>query len=119
MIWMANQLGSSRFKVQEAKFNAFADGDAVYRFFELFDLANVPNAKVILELAAAKRIRLTPPPKPMFEEKMLFALLWNRNLQAIGGRNWATASFTGCLAWCPTPGSWIPLRCPRTAPSRS
>lgn len=33
-------------------------------------------------MAAAKQIRLTPPPKPIFEEKMLFALLWNRNLQA-------------------------------------
>jgi hypothetical protein len=32
-------------------------------------------------LAAAGRIRLTPPPKPVFEEKMLFALLWNRNLR--------------------------------------
>jgi hypothetical protein len=81
MTWLANQLGSTRFKVQDAKFSAFADGDAVYRFFELFDLANVPNAKAILELAVAKRIRLTPPPKPLFEEKMLFALLWNRNLQ--------------------------------------
>jgi hypothetical protein len=59
----------------------FADDDAVYRFFELFDLANVANSKQIFELAAEKRIRLTPPPKPMFEEKMLFALLWNRNLQ--------------------------------------
>jgi hypothetical protein len=81
MIWLANQLGVSRFKVQDSKFSAFADGDAVYRFFELFDLANVPNARAILGLAAAKRIRLTPPPKPLFEEKMLFALLWNRNLQ--------------------------------------
>ena len=71
MTWLANQLGASRFKVQDAKFSAFADGDAVYRFFELFDLANVPNAKAIFELAAAKRIRLTPPPKPIFEEKML------------------------------------------------
>src|SRR6185295_15907565 len=35
----------------------------------------------ILQRAAVKRIRLTPPPKPLFEEKMLFALLWNRNLQ--------------------------------------
>jgi hypothetical protein len=59
----------------------FADGDAVYRFFELFDLPNVPNAKHIFELASAKRIQLTPPPKPVFEEKMLFALLWNRHLQ--------------------------------------
>jgi len=80
MIWMTRQLGSSRFKVEDTKFRAFADGDAVYRFFELFDLANVPNAELIFELAAAKRIRLTPPPKPIFEEKMLFALLWNRNL---------------------------------------
>jgi hypothetical protein len=47
----------------------------------LFDLANVANANRVFELASDKRIRLTPPPKPIFEEKMLFALLWNRNLQ--------------------------------------
>ena len=81
MEWLASQLGSPRFKVQSPKFADFKDGDAVYRFFELFDLVNVPNAKKIFELAAAKKIRLTPPPKPIFEEKLLFALLWNRNLQ--------------------------------------
>jgi hypothetical protein len=80
MIWLAEQLDNSKFKIQDSTFADFADGDSVYRFFELFDLANVPNAKKIFELAAAKRIRLTPPPKPVFEEKMLFALLWNRNL---------------------------------------
>jgi hypothetical protein len=82
MEWLANQIQGSRFKVQGSRFADFADGDAVYRFFELFDLANVPNSKKIFELAAEKRIRLTPPPKPVFEEKMLFALLWNRNLQS-------------------------------------
>lgn len=82
MTWVANQLGSSRFNIRDTNFSAFADGDAVYRFFELFDAANVPNAKQIFELAAAKRIHLTPAPKPIFEEKMLFALLWNRNLQS-------------------------------------
>ncbi len=81
MEWLASQIGNSKFKIQNSKFEGFADGDAVYRFFELFDLANVANAKRIFELAAEKKIRLTPPPKPMFEEKMLFALLWNRNLQ--------------------------------------
>ncbi len=79
MSWLCEQLGS-RFTVHDSRFNDFADGDAVYRFFELFDLANVPNAKRIFALAAEKRLRLTPPPKPLFEEKMLFALLWNRNL---------------------------------------
>ncbi|MCU0784124.1 MAG: hypothetical protein MUF81_08795 [Verrucomicrobia bacterium] len=77
--WLCEQLGP-RFTIHDSQFTSFADGDAVYRFFELFDLANVPNSKKIFELAAAKRIRLTPPPKPVFEEKMLFALLWNRNL---------------------------------------
>ena len=84
MMWIAEQLnqrGGATFNLQLSTFNDFADGDAVYRFFELFDLPNVSNAKTIFELAAEKKIRLTPPPKPMFEEKMLFALLWNRNLQ--------------------------------------
>jgi hypothetical protein len=81
MEWLANEIGNSKFKIQNSKFEGFAEGDAVYRFFELFDLPNVGSAKKIFELAAEKKIRLTPPPKPMFEEKMLFALLWNRNLQ--------------------------------------
>ena len=78
--WLAAQLGA-RFTVHDSRFNDFAEGSGVYRFFELFDVANVPNSKKIFELAAEKKIRLTPPPKPVFEEKMLFALLWNRNLQ--------------------------------------
>jgi hypothetical protein len=80
MEWLAGQMKNSEFGIRNSEFTDFKDGDAVYRFFELFDLANVPNAKKIFELAAAKKIRLTPPLKPIFEEKMLFALLWNRNL---------------------------------------
>ena len=81
MEWLAAQLGS-RFTVHDSQFQGFTEGSAVYRFFELFDLPNVAAAKRIFELAAEKKIRLTPPPKPVFEEKMLFALLWNRNLQS-------------------------------------
>jgi hypothetical protein len=81
MEWLAGQLSNSKLNIQDSRFQDFSDGDAVYRFFELFDLANVPNSKRLFELAAARRIRLTPPPKPFFEEKMLFALLWNRNLR--------------------------------------
>jgi len=84
MAWLAaqlNQRGGAIFNLQPSTFNQFTEGDAVYRFFELFDLANVSSAKQIFELAAEKQIRLTPPPKPLFEEKLLFALLWNRNLQ--------------------------------------
>jgi len=81
MAWLADQIGPARFKIQDPSFEGFTDGEAVYRFFELFDLAQVPNAGKIFDLAGARRLRLTPPPKPIFEEKMLFALLWNRNLQ--------------------------------------
>jgi len=80
MAWVAGQIGGDKFKIQAPEFSDFRDGEAVYRFFELFDLANVPDSKKIFELAASGKIRLTPPPKPVFEEKMLFALLWNRNL---------------------------------------
>ena len=81
MEWLTGEVQSSKFKVQSSKFADFAEGDAVYRFFELFDVANVANARQLFELAAAKRVRLTPPPRPVFEEKMLFALLWNRHLR--------------------------------------
>lgn len=84
MEWLAGQLNSSErslFNLERSTFSAFSEGDAVYRFFELFDLANVPAAKTIFAAAAEKRIRLTPPPKPIFEEKLLLALLWNRNLR--------------------------------------
>jgi len=79
MQWLSEQLGT-RFTVHDSGFSDFQDGDAVYRFFELFDLVNVPNAKMIFDRATEKQVRVTPPPKPLFEEKMLFALLWNRNL---------------------------------------
>jgi hypothetical protein len=105
MIWMANQLGPAKFKVRDANFNTFADGDAVYRFFELFDLANVPNAKAIFELAVAKRIRLTPPTKPIFEEKMLFALLWNRNLRDFWRQELGESFFNRLLRLVPY--TWI------------
>ena len=83
MDWLCHQLNSRghSFLLRDEKSFPFAEGDAVYRFFELFDLPNVPVADALFEAAVNHRIRLTPPPKPIFEEKMLFALLWNRNLR--------------------------------------
>jgi hypothetical protein len=105
MTWIAGQLGGSRFKVQDAQFSAFKDGEAVYRFFELFDAGNVPNARAMFELAAARRIHLTPPPKPLFEEKMLFALLWNRNLQSFWRQELGEGFFQRLLRLAPY--TWI------------
>ena len=80
MEWIAGRMGPARFRVTDGTEEAFGDGDAVYRFFELFDLANVPAASRIFQMGSERRLRVTPPPKPLFEEKMLFALLWNRHL---------------------------------------
>jgi len=81
MEWLAARLGAERFAVRDTAFMDFQPGEAVYRFFELFDIPNIANARMIFEMAAEKRLFLTPPPKPLFEEKIWLALLWNRNLQ--------------------------------------
>ena len=60
----------------------------VYRFFELFDLKNVPKAELIMYSAKKDRTLVTPPFKPALEEKLAFALLhhpiltpfWRREL---------------------------------------
>jgi hypothetical protein len=63
---------------------------AVYRFMELFDLRNISKVDLLLYLAKAKRIFLSPPPKAFLEEKMWFALFhhpvlrcyWQKELAA-------------------------------------
>lgn len=104
MVWLAEQLGP-RFSVHDACFHDFAAGEAVYRFFELFDLANVPAAPQLFERAAAGQIRLTPPPKPIFEEKLLFALLWNRNLRGFWHRHLGAAFVERLLRHVPY--TWV------------
>ncbi|MBX9743220.1 MAG: hypothetical protein K2W99_06765 [Chthoniobacterales bacterium] len=53
----------------------------VYRFFELFDVANVPCAADLFERALTGELTLTPPPKPQLEEKLWFALFWMKPLR--------------------------------------
>ena len=101
MDWMAGRLGEARFAVRNAQFAGFSTGDAVYRFFEMFDLANVGNATAIFELARQKKIRLTPPPKMFFEEKMLFALLWNQHLRGFWRRELGEGFFERLLKSIP------------------
>jgi hypothetical protein len=105
MVWLSEKLAGrgvpagqhpaalKQFKVQSSSFEQFSDGDAVYRFFELFDVPNVRNAKLIFDRARSGRISVTPPPKMIFEEKMIFALLWNRNLQSFWRQNLGESFF--------------------------
>lgn len=48
--------------------------DVLYRFFELFDLANIKTEKFIFESWAAGEVALAPPMRPFQEEKLTLAL---------------------------------------------
>lgn len=54
--------------------------DVVYRFFELFDLLNIPKAELIAYAAKKRLVAITPPYKHFLEEKLLLALLHNDSL---------------------------------------
>lgn len=104
MAWLANQLGD-RFQVRDTDFTGFVPGDSVYRFFELFDLPNIACADQLFALATEKQIHITPPPKPIFEEKLLFGLLWNRNLKEFWRQELGEAFFVRLLKVVPR--TWV------------
>ncbi|MDO8683828.1 MAG: hypothetical protein Q7N50_10150 [Armatimonadota bacterium] len=55
--------------------------DVLYRFFELFDLKNIPKAELVMYAAKKKRVVVTPPYKAYLEEKSLLALFHHPMLQ--------------------------------------
>ncbi len=70
------------------------DGCAVYRFFELFDLPNIPKIDNLLRANAEGRATITPPIKPYLEEKMWFALFWLKPLHEFWRRELGEKYFT-------------------------
>jgi len=56
-------------------------GRNIYRFFELFDLPNLPRVSKLMNAVRDGSVRVTPPFKPYLEEKMWFALFWMRPLR--------------------------------------
>jgi hypothetical protein len=89
MEWIAARLNqtsninhqTSSWRVVAAENYGPQDGSAVYRFFELFDLPNIPGIENTLQANAQGRISITPPIKPYLEEKMWFALFWMQPLR--------------------------------------
>ena len=56
-------------------------GRDLYRFFELWDLANVEHAAALLAMAERGEVNFTPPLKPFLEEKLWLALFWSPPLR--------------------------------------
>jgi len=102
MEWIAARLNqtsnlksqTSPWRVVPAENYEPQDGRAVYRFFELFDLPNIPGIENTLRANAEGRITITPPIKPYLEEKMWFAIFWLQPLRDFWRRELGDKYFT-------------------------
>lgn len=54
----------------------------IYRFYELFDLKNIPKAELIMYAAKKGQVIITPPYKPWMEEKLALALFHHPTLES-------------------------------------
>ncbi|MHA3773131.1 hypothetical protein ACXR0O_16485 [Verrucomicrobiota bacterium sgz303538] len=85
MQWISRETGGA-LRVFEAETydpqsSARHNPQPVYRFFELFDLPNIPGIPALMNAAAEGSVTITPPFKPYLEEKLWFALFWMRPLR--------------------------------------
>ena len=77
----------------------------VYRFFELFDLPNLPSTQGLFSAAKAGDLRITAPPKAYLEEKLWFALFWLKPLESYWRRELGSGVFTALRQSIPR--SWL------------
>ncbi len=77
----------------------------VYRFYELFDLLNIPKAELVQYAAKKGWVSVTPPYKPTLEEKSAFALLHHPMLRPF----WEKELGTDCMLHLSTimPKTWL------------
>ena len=61
--------------------------DIIYRFFELFDLANIPTASYLFEAWANGEVVITPAMRHFQEEKLALALFHHHRLQDFWAEN--------------------------------
>jgi hypothetical protein len=95
MEWLAaelNAIGPARWRVLDAAPRTDWQPH-LYRFFELFDLANVPASASIQAGLRDKSFDITPPFKPALEEKLLFALFWLKPLEDFWRRELGERAF--------------------------
>lgn len=79
MEWLSRELGDA-WKVAAAE-DFQANGEALYRFFELFDWKSIPSIRSLAEQMLAGKLQITPPLKPHLEDKLWLALLWSPALK--------------------------------------
>lgn len=89
--------------------------DVIYRFWELFDLANVSIAEFLLKAREAAQVRLTPPMRPFQEEKLSLALFHHHILEDFWRENLSKQSYKVLAKVIPQ--SWVmdPVELPPNA----
>jgi hypothetical protein len=120
MSWLAAQLreeGLSAWCVEPREIRFTEDGlrlntdgseqaiSVLYRFYELFDLLNIPKAELVQYAVKKGWVSVTPPYKPALEEKSAFALLHHPMLQPF----WEKELGVDCLLHLNTimPKTWL------------
>ncbi|MDF1826333.1 MAG: hypothetical protein P1U68_16930 [Verrucomicrobiales bacterium] len=84
MEWLTERLRGD-WRVEEAE-TYQPNARNVYRFFELFDLSNVPGGAAAGKSASLGELNLISPFKPWLEEKLWSALFWAHPLRDIWRR---------------------------------
>lgn len=120
MTWLAAQLRESGLEVycvdprdvrftEEGLFLTTDLGERpialVYRFYELFDLKNIPKAELVMYSAKKGCVTVTPPYKPALEEKLAFALLHHPVLKSFWLRELGEATFANLSTLMPR--TWL------------
>jgi len=77
----------------------------LYRFFEQFDLGNIPSAPAIMDAVGRSAARVTPPFKPWLEEKLWLALFWSHPLRDYWRRELSERHFLSLQKHIPM--SWV------------
>ena len=95
MRWLAEQLGET--SVHRAEDWA---GESGYRFFELFDWLSIPNLQ-----GSDGKDGLTPPVKPLFEEKLWLALLHSPGMKSLWEQELRGKYFEQLKKWIPM--GWV------------
>lgn len=96
MEWLAEQLqakGKRVFCLNPSDLFPLGDGiffdlegnpekiDIIYRFFELYELKDLPNAEFLFEAWEAEEVEVTPPLRSLYEEKLSMGLFHHHLLQ--------------------------------------
>jgi len=88
---------------------------AIYRFYELFDLLNIPKAELIQYAAKKEWVAVTPPYKPALEEKSAFALLHHPVLRPFWEKELGAPTFLDLTTIMPRTWLLDPAPIPPTA----